>query len=92
MDDAFDNLLNHEESCYQEGFREGEADANRKSYLDGFLFGIEKGTEKGHAMGALRSRALTWDVRLLQNMAESTEDKEHPLEATPNPSTSQIRP
>jgi hypothetical protein len=64
MDDIFDAIHDYEESRWVDGFNAGEADAARRSYLDGLVFGVDKGLEKGHAMGVLHGRALVWSARV----------------------------
>ena len=63
-DDPFENVLDLEESYYQEGYDLGVADGSRAGRIEGRVFGIEKGFEKFAAMGMLHGRAAVWASRL----------------------------
>lgn len=61
--DSFDELLNLEDSYYQEGYDLGEADGAHAGLVEGKLFGVEKGFEKAVSMGRLSGRAQVWQRR-----------------------------
>ena len=63
IEDPLDSLLDLEEDYYQEGYRLGEEDGSHAGYVEGRLFGIEKGYEKALEMGKLHGRALVWKHR-----------------------------
>lgn len=62
--DPFDELLNLEDSLYQQGYAQGVADGERAGRIEGRSFGIEKGFEKFVEAGRLYGKAVVWANRL----------------------------
>lgn len=62
--DPFDDLLELENDYYKEGYDAGVADSTYAGMIEGKVFGIEKGYEKGLELGKLHGRALVWRRRL----------------------------
>ena len=75
-DDPLDSLLDLEEDYYREGYLLGETDGAHAGYVEGKLFGIEKGYEKALEMGRMHGRALVWKYRLGLSVTNSSEPTE----------------
>ncbi|KAF2809655.1 uncharacterized protein BDZ99DRAFT_33680 [Mytilinidion resinicola] len=63
-DDPFGDVLDLEETYYQEGYALGVEDGSRAGRIEGRLFGLEKGFEKFAAMGLLHGKASVWSSRI----------------------------
>ncbi|CDR47448.1 CYFA0S32e00430g1_1 [Cyberlindnera fabianii] len=50
-----DDVLNLEEQFYQEGFREGQAESTKKSYIEGKEYGLQFGFQKFVLMGEVNA-------------------------------------
>lgn len=61
--DPFDDLLDLEQNFYQEGYDAGIADGEHAGFVEGKIFGIEKGYEKALELGKLYGRATVWQMR-----------------------------
>ena len=72
-EESLDDLLNLEESYYQEGYDLGEADGAHAGLVEGKLFGVEKGFEKAMSMGRLSGRADVWGLRLQSSRASPSQ-------------------
>jgi hypothetical protein len=62
--DLFDDLLNLEDTYYQDGYRLGVEDGSRAGRIEGRTFGLEKGFEKFFEMGKLHGKSQIWNARL----------------------------
>lgn len=62
--DVFADVLNLEETYYQEGYALGISDGSKSGRIEGRVFGLEKGFEKFLEMGRLHGRAVVWEARL----------------------------
>jgi hypothetical protein len=71
--DSFDELLNLEDSYYQEGYDLGQADGAHAGLVEGKLFGVEKGFEKAVSMGRLSGRAEVWRRRFQPSATSSSQ-------------------
>lgn len=78
-DDPLDSLLDLEDEYYKEGYELGVADGAHAGFVEGKLFGIEKGYEKALEAGKLYGKALIWILRL-QNAPEAPEQHLEPVE------------
>jgi hypothetical protein len=63
-EDMFEDLLNLEDTYYQDGYRLGVEDGTRAGRIEGRTFGLEKGFEKFFGMGRLQGKAQVWEARL----------------------------
>jgi hypothetical protein len=63
-DDPFEEILDLEETYYQEGYALGVEDGSRTGRIEGRIFGLEKGFEKFAAMGLLHGKASVWGSRI----------------------------
>ncbi|KAF2491006.1 hypothetical protein BU16DRAFT_422851, partial [Lophium mytilinum] len=85
--DPFVDVLDLEETYYQEGYALGVEDGSRAGRIEGRVFGLEKGFEKFAAMGLLHGKATVWSSRIpgpkrepersLVNPKELTESSRH---------------
>lgn len=62
--DPFADLLGIEDQFYDEGYELGVKDGGRTGFIEGRLFGLEKGFEKYLSSGKLHGRATVWAGRL----------------------------
>ena len=56
--DILDDVLNLEDTSYQEGYEEGKEDGVRAGLEEGTVFGLEQGYKKAIDMGKLHGRAM----------------------------------
>ncbi|CAO1600939.1 hypothetical protein XANCAGTX0491_004611 [Xanthoria calcicola] len=62
--DPLDQLLELENTFYQEGYDLGVQDGSRTGRIEGRLFGITSAFETFSAMGNLHGRSVIWSARL----------------------------
>ncbi|MCJ1466324.1 hypothetical protein MMC07_004943 [Pseudocyphellaria aurata] len=68
-DDLFDDVLQLENTFYNEGYGLGVADGKRAGLVEGRTVGLEKGFEKYASMGRLNGKAIIWAERLPSALA-----------------------
>lgn len=64
ISDPFEQILDLEDTFYQEGYDAGLADGEHAGLVEGKVFGIEKGYEKALELGRIHGRGLVWQSRL----------------------------
>jgi len=75
--DPFDELLELEETFYQQGYARGREDGSQAGLVEGRAFGLDKGFDKFFAMSRIFGRAVVWGNRLesvLCRKLQSTDD------------------
>ena len=85
--DPLDDVLDLEETFFQEGYKLGLADGERAGRIEGRAFGLEKGFEKYIAMGRLHGKAQVWagslndmdEIHKVQETAHEAKDSSSQL-------------
>ncbi|KAL8992898.1 MAG: hypothetical protein Q9169_006752 [Polycauliona sp. 2 TL-2023] len=73
--DPMDELLELENTFYQEGYELGIQDGSRTGRIEGRLFGITSAFEKFSAMGNLHGRSVIWSAKISgPSLASKSED------------------